>query len=142
MRVAWFVGIAHFVASTLLLGINWDQVGRRLTRDTILILVGYALVSFVILLLSAWLSRKARLGAQIVVVALVPYLSASIAYVGGLAVSGRMGAMIHNVGILPVFFVAAYFPYLVIWGPIISAANVGALLLGRKVALGVGRSAS
>ncbi|MGM9491337.1 hypothetical protein [Ideonella sp. YS5] len=140
-RVAWIVGAGHFIASSVLLGIHWDQIGRRLSKETVPVLAGYAVLSIVLLLCFARIGRRAGFGKQMFGVALIPYLSSSLAYLGVIAASDRFVAIAGGAGILPMLVVASYFPYLALWGPVISVANVMSLLLGRKVG-GLGPHAS
>ena len=122
LRPSIYLGFTHFITSAVVISLQWESITRRLSTEFWPILVGYGFISVVLVAISSMLwSRKQR----ILLAAAVPYLAASLAYAAVLYFWAANRPLSYSGADITGFFaVTLFFPYLAIWGPLISISNV------------------
>lgn len=122
--------LIHGTASAIVILLNWDLIDRRLSRITIPLLIGYGAISLLLLVTVPFFKKKNYV---IVWMTVLPYIAVSIAYavVTYLWITNR-SANATPFEIFPVIVITLTFPYLAIWGPIISIVNAVVVFLLEK----------
>jgi hypothetical protein len=136
MRFQWSPWLSvvgsHLIASIIVIYWNWGQINRRLALVTLPIVATYAILSVVIIIFYLIFRRSAKFGELGITAALVPYISASIAYLTVYVASDRFLAP-YGPNFLSVLYVGLIAPYFSLWGPLVSISNVFFLFLYRKL---------
>src|SRR3990167_3909335 len=126
LRQSTYFGIAHVVTSAAVIFLQWEPVTRRLSSEIWPILFGYGSISLALVVIFSLFWNKTLNRKQLMLLAAVlPYLAASSAYAVVLYfwVTNRPVSY-SNTDIAGFLGVTLFFPYLAIWGPLISVGNV------------------
>jgi hypothetical protein len=126
-----FAALIHGATSAAVILSNWDSIERRLSRETISLLTLYTIASLLLLIVILFLKKNNYVIAWMT---LLPYLAISIAYILVLYlwITNR-STKAQPLEVFPVVMITLSFPYLVIWGPIISVINLLAMYLLKKI---------
>ena len=118
----------HICVSAVLLAINCEQVNRRLGREVVPVIWLYGLLSVALLLIltSAKLKTTLREG---IFIFLIPYISSSLAYL--LAMLLSHANMLTTGNFWPIVLVSFYFPYMVVFGPLVGLIDAAVFFLLR-----------
>ena len=133
LRSSASLGLLHFITSAVVIFLLWEPITHRISKETWPILVGYGLMSLVLVATPSvrWSRRQRMLFAFA-----VPYLASTLAYFVVAFFWAINRAPSYSVADITGFFaVTLVFPYLAIWGPLISIGNALLVwLMNRKEA--------
>jgi hypothetical protein len=130
---------SHIVSVSIAFWWNWSSISRRLSRSTLPIVANYATASLA-LLIAIWLiyrRREVNLRTATTISSLLPYFSALTAFFSSEV--PRWYASGHYPDILSIFFIGMFAPYLVLWGPVVSIANLTVIMTVHYVGVRSGQ---
>lgn len=126
LKQSTYFVIAHAITSAVVIFLQWESVTRRLSSEIWSILFGYGFISLALVVISSLFWNKILNKKQLMLLAaVVPYLAASSAYAVVLYFWATNRPVSHSGSDIAGFLgVTLFFPYLAIWGPLISVGNL------------------
>lgn len=125
-RGALQLAVVHALTSAVVMAVNFEQLQRRLHRELFDILTVYGVISVLALFLIArMLTSQIRIALASLA---LPYVTAAGAFVV-VAVPWALGTSNGSSNVVSSLAVALFFPYLAIYGPVISLANAALVMV-------------